>query len=170
MTFANFPDPFRTAFFSSLQRPRMRSKSKTRKQLPVKYQPVKVLNPNPQTSRRIYGTRKFKFTRRSGRSFSQKHRRRYLTVERAMLTNQILRGHCRPIHLNVSLQFQEKKGEVAEAEPPNETSAEAPDSSPSYGRNGGGAEEGVGLAAEQPFIKLSQEEYGEHHSSIMHCR
>lgn len=23
---------------------------------------------------------------------------------------------------------------------------------------------------EQPFIKLSQEEYGEHHSSIMHCR
>uniref|UniRef100_A0A3Q2Z519 WD repeat-containing protein 91 n=1 Tax=Hippocampus comes TaxID=109280 RepID=A0A3Q2Z519_HIPCM len=67
--------------------------------------------------------------------------------------------------------FQEKKGEVAEAEPPNETSVEAPDSSPSYGRSGGGgAEEGVGLAAEQPFIKLSQEEYGEHHSSIMHCR
>uniref|UniRef100_A0A3P9PE05 WD repeat-containing protein 91 n=1 Tax=Poecilia reticulata TaxID=8081 RepID=A0A3P9PE05_POERE len=27
-----------------------------------------------------------------------------------------------------------------------------------------------GLQAEQPFIKLSQEEYGEHHSSIMHCR
>ncbi|XP_019745968.1 WD repeat-containing protein 91 isoform X4 [Hippocampus comes] len=70
-----------------------------------------------------------------------------------------------------SPQFQEKKGEVAEAEPPNETSVEAPDSSPSYGRSGGGgAEEGVGLAAEQPFIKLSQEEYGEHHSSIMHCR
>ena len=23
---------------------------------------------------------------------------------------------------------------------------------------------------EQPFIVLSQEEYGEHHSSIMHCR
>uniref|UniRef100_A0A8C9T9T1 WD repeat-containing protein 91 n=1 Tax=Scleropages formosus TaxID=113540 RepID=A0A8C9T9T1_SCLFO len=29
--------------------------------------------------------------------------------------------------------------------------------------------EGAGLV-EQPFIKLSQEEYGEHHSSIMHCR
>ncbi|XP_056586567.1 WD repeat-containing protein 91 [Triplophysa dalaica] len=27
-----------------------------------------------------------------------------------------------------------------------------------------------GVGAEQPFIKLSQEEYGEHHSSIMHCR
>ncbi|XP_073668613.1 WD repeat-containing protein 91 isoform X1 [Paramisgurnus dabryanus] len=27
-----------------------------------------------------------------------------------------------------------------------------------------------GAGAEQPFIKLSQEEYGEHHSSIMHCR
>ncbi|RXN24616.1 WD repeat-containing 91 [Labeo rohita] len=28
----------------------------------------------------------------------------------------------------------------------------------------------AGAAVEQPFIKLSQEEYGEHHSSIMHCR
>uniref|UniRef100_A0A673HGK0 WD repeat-containing protein 91 n=1 Tax=Sinocyclocheilus rhinocerous TaxID=307959 RepID=A0A673HGK0_9TELE len=27
-----------------------------------------------------------------------------------------------------------------------------------------------GASVEQPFIKLSQEEYGEHHSSIMHCR
>lgn len=27
-----------------------------------------------------------------------------------------------------------------------------------------------GAAVEQPFIKLSQDEYGEHHSSIMHCR
>ncbi|TRY97122.1 hypothetical protein DNTS_032783 [Danionella cerebrum] len=27
-----------------------------------------------------------------------------------------------------------------------------------------------GGGAEQPFIKLGQEEYGEHHSSIMHCR
>ncbi|KAG8010957.1 WD repeat-containing protein 91 [Nibea albiflora] len=33
-----------------------------------------------------------------------------------------------------------------------------------------GGAEGGGLSAEQPFIKLSQEEYGEHHSSIMHCR
>lgn len=38
---------------------------------------------------------------------------------------------------------------------------EPPDSS--------GREDG-GLQVEQPFIKLSQEEYGEHHSSIMHCR
>ncbi|KAF5896881.1 WD repeat-containing protein 91, partial [Clarias magur] len=30
--------------------------------------------------------------------------------------------------------------------------------------------EGGGSGAEQPFIRLSQEEYGEHHSSIMHCR
>ncbi|TSK72057.1 WD repeat-containing protein 91 [Bagarius yarrelli] len=30
--------------------------------------------------------------------------------------------------------------------------------------------EGSGPGPEQPFIKLSQEEYGEHHSSIMHCR
>uniref|UniRef100_A0A3P8YE25 WD repeat-containing protein 91 n=1 Tax=Esox lucius TaxID=8010 RepID=A0A3P8YE25_ESOLU len=35
-------------------------------------------------------------------------------------------------------------------------------------REGGGV--AGGLAVEQPFIKLSQEEYGEHHSSIMHCR
>ncbi|KAG7221232.1 hypothetical protein INR49_017449 [Caranx melampygus] len=37
-------------------------------------------------------------------------------------------------------------------------------------RSCGGGAEGGGLSAEQPFIKLSQEEYGEHHSSIMHCR
>uniref|UniRef100_A0A4W6F2U9 WD repeat-containing protein 91 n=1 Tax=Lates calcarifer TaxID=8187 RepID=A0A4W6F2U9_LATCA len=37
-------------------------------------------------------------------------------------------------------------------------------------RSCGGGTEGQGLSAEQPFIKLSQEEYGEHHSSIMHCR
>lgn len=30
--------------------------------------------------------------------------------------------------------------------------------------------EAGGSGVEQPFIKLSQEEYGEHHSSIMHCR
>lgn len=27
-----------------------------------------------------------------------------------------------------------------------------------------------GVHPEQPFIVLGQEEYGEHHSSIMHCR
>nr|XP_012600148.1 WD repeat-containing protein 91 isoform X4 [Microcebus murinus] len=30
--------------------------------------------------------------------------------------------------------------------------------------------EGGGVRPEQPFIVLGQEEYGEHHSSIMHCR
>lgn len=30
--------------------------------------------------------------------------------------------------------------------------------------------EGGGVHPEQPFIVLGQEEYGEHHSSIMHCR
>uniref|UniRef100_A0A8C4EKX2 WD repeat-containing protein 91 n=1 Tax=Dicentrarchus labrax TaxID=13489 RepID=A0A8C4EKX2_DICLA len=54
----------------------------------------------------------------------------------------------------------EKKGEAGEVEPLAETSSEPPE----------GREEGGGLSAEQPFIKLSQEEYGEHHSSIMHCR
>ncbi|XP_045922321.1 WD repeat-containing protein 91 isoform X2 [Micropterus dolomieu] len=60
-------------------------------------------------------------------------------------------------------QTPEKKGEAGEAELLAETSSEPPDSS-----NRG--PEGAGLSAEQPFIKLSQEEYGEHHSSIMHCR
>ncbi|XP_077353254.1 WD repeat-containing protein 91 [Festucalex cinctus] len=69
-----------------------------------------------------------------------------------------------------SPQLQEKKGEIGEVEPPNETSGEAPYSSSSNNRNGGAAAESVGLSAELPFIKLSQEEYGEHHSSIMHCR
>ncbi|XP_054613121.1 WD repeat-containing protein 91 [Dunckerocampus dactyliophorus] len=58
--------------------------------------------------------------------------------------------------------LQEKKGEAGDLEPSNEISGEAPDSL--SGRSGGG------LSSEQPFIKLSQEEYGEHHSSIMHCR
>lgn len=30
--------------------------------------------------------------------------------------------------------------------------------------------EGGGARPEQPFIVLGQEEYAEHHSSIMHCR
>uniref|UniRef100_A0A8D3E6W5 WD repeat-containing protein 91 n=1 Tax=Scophthalmus maximus TaxID=52904 RepID=A0A8D3E6W5_SCOMX len=66
----------------------------------------------------------------------------------------------------------ELKGEAGEVEPPAETSGEPPDSSasPNSRSSGGGGTEGGGLSAEQPFIKLSQEEYGEHHSSIMHCR
>uniref|UniRef100_A0AAQ5Z0Z9 WD repeat-containing protein 91 n=1 Tax=Amphiprion ocellaris TaxID=80972 RepID=A0AAQ5Z0Z9_AMPOC len=60
------------------------------------------------------------------------------------------------------LQTPERKVESLEVEPPSELPSEPPESS--------AAAEGGGLSAEQPFIKLSQEEYGEHHSSIMHCR
>ncbi|XP_035040728.1 WD repeat-containing protein 91 [Hippoglossus stenolepis] len=70
-------------------------------------------------------------------------------------------------------QTPEKKGEAAEVESPAETAIEPPDSassSNSRSGGGGGGTEGGGVSAEQPFIKLSQEEYGEHHSSIMHCR
>lgn len=37
-------------------------------------------------------------------------------------------------------------------------------------RTPGVATDGGGVKPEQPFIVLSQEEYGEHHSSIVHCR
>uniref|UniRef100_A0A3Q3Q1G0 WD repeat-containing protein 91 n=1 Tax=Monopterus albus TaxID=43700 RepID=A0A3Q3Q1G0_MONAL len=71
--------------------------------------------------------------------------------------------------LTCYLQIPEKRGEAGDVEPLAETSGEIPDSS-SNSRSCGGGTEGGGLPAEQPFIKLSQEEYGEHHSSIMHCR
>uniref|UniRef100_A0A665TFC9 WD repeat-containing protein 91 n=1 Tax=Echeneis naucrates TaxID=173247 RepID=A0A665TFC9_ECHNA len=61
----------------------------------------------------------------------------------------------------------EKKGETGEADSPAETFSDLPDS---CSKTCGGGTEGGGLSPEQPFIKLSQEEYGEHHSSIMHCR
>lgn len=67
-------------------------------------------------------------------------------------------------------QAPEKKGEVGEVELVTESSSEPPESSSLNTKTGGGGAEGGGLSAEQPFIKLSQEEYGEHHSSIMHCR
>uniref|UniRef100_A0A671VCK6 WD repeat-containing protein 91 n=1 Tax=Sparus aurata TaxID=8175 RepID=A0A671VCK6_SPAAU len=67
-------------------------------------------------------------------------------------------------------QTLEKKGEAAEVEPAAETSSDTPESPSSNNKSCGGESEGGGLSAEQPFIKLSQEEYGEHHSSIMHCR
>ncbi|XP_056288280.1 WD repeat-containing protein 91 [Pseudoliparis swirei] len=66
-------------------------------------------------------------------------------------------------------QVSEKKGETAEGELLSEASSEPPDPA-SSSRSCRGAAEGGGLSMEQPFIKLSQEEYGEHHSSIMHCR
>ncbi|XP_037609115.1 WD repeat-containing protein 91 [Sebastes umbrosus] len=66
-------------------------------------------------------------------------------------------------------QTPEKKGEAGETELLAETSSEPP-ASCSNSKNCGAGEEGGGLSVEQPFIKLSQEEYAEHHSSIMHCR
>ncbi|XP_074545987.1 WD repeat-containing protein 91 isoform X2 [Halichoeres trimaculatus] len=67
-------------------------------------------------------------------------------------------------------QAPEKKVEVGEVEPVTESSTDPPESSSSNSKSSGGGAEGGGLSTEQPFIKLSQEEYGEHHSSIMHCR
>ncbi|KAK1883847.1 WD repeat-containing protein 91 [Dissostichus eleginoides] len=66
-------------------------------------------------------------------------------------------------------QTAEKRGEVGEVEPPPDTSSDPPESCSDSRGCQSGRERG-GLSAEQPFIKLSQEEYGEHHSSIMHCR
>ncbi|XP_016894326.1 WD repeat-containing protein 91 isoform X2 [Cynoglossus semilaevis] len=66
-------------------------------------------------------------------------------------------------------QTPEKKGDAGEVEPPADACSDVTDSSLTS-KNGGGAAEGESLSVEQPFIKLSQEEYGEHHSSIMHCR
>uniref|UniRef100_A0A8C8E190 WD repeat-containing protein 91 n=1 Tax=Oryzias sinensis TaxID=183150 RepID=A0A8C8E190_9TELE len=66
-------------------------------------------------------------------------------------------------------QTPERRGEMEDVEPPAETPFKAPEgtNSCSSGAETGG---GGGLSVEQAFIKLSQEEYGEHHSSIMHCR
>ncbi|KAJ4926444.1 hypothetical protein JOQ06_008617 [Pogonophryne albipinna] len=66
-------------------------------------------------------------------------------------------------------QTAEKRGEGGEVEPPPSTSSDPPESCSDSRGCQSGRERG-GLSAEQPFIKLSQEEYGEHHSSIMHCR
>uniref|UniRef100_A0AAR2KEB3 WD repeat-containing protein 91 n=1 Tax=Pygocentrus nattereri TaxID=42514 RepID=A0AAR2KEB3_PYGNA len=64
-------------------------------------------------------------------------------------------------------QSSEKKAESSDTEtqPECETS-----DVPSNQARVGGEVGGAGAGPEQPFIKLSQEEYGEHHSSIMHCR
>ncbi|KAI1904876.1 hypothetical protein AGOR_G00010180 [Albula goreensis] len=63
-------------------------------------------------------------------------------------------------------QNTEKRGESSETDPHPEGANDTVDSPTSHARVVG---EASGLV-EQPFIKLSQEEYGEHHSSIMHCR
>ncbi|MBN3283593.1 WDR91 protein, partial [Polyodon spathula] len=66
-------------------------------------------------------------------------------------------------------QSMEKRGESLETETHPEGSVDHIDSPTKQTRT---CVEGGGLsgAIEQPFIKLSQEEYSEHHSSIMHCR
>uniref|UniRef100_H2MX00 WD repeat-containing protein 91 n=1 Tax=Oryzias latipes TaxID=8090 RepID=H2MX00_ORYLA len=64
-------------------------------------------------------------------------------------------------------QTAKRRGEMEDVEPPAETPFKAPEGTNSCSS---GAETGGGLSVEQAFIKLSQEEYGEHHSSIMHCR
>ncbi|XP_058271538.1 WD repeat-containing protein 91 [Hemibagrus wyckioides] len=64
-------------------------------------------------------------------------------------------------------QSSEKKVEISEAEGQIEGQCDTTDSSNSQPL---ACSEGGGSGAEHPFIKLSQEEYGEHHSSIMHCR
>ncbi|KAJ8286672.1 hypothetical protein GJAV_G00041840 [Gymnothorax javanicus] len=64
-------------------------------------------------------------------------------------------------------QNSEKRGEAPDADPQPEAASDTTDSPAGHARVGGGETAGL---VEQPFIKLSQEEYGEHHSSIMHCR
>ncbi|KAM9077859.1 WD repeat-containing protein 91 isoform 1-T1 [Megaptera novaeangliae] len=70
---------------------------------------------------------------------------------------------------SMTLQCAEKKPEAGgpEAEPCPELHVEVLETltrAPTAGAEGGG------VRPEQPFIVLGQEEYGEHHSSIMHCR
>uniref|UniRef100_A0A8C3DTJ4 WD repeat-containing protein 91 n=1 Tax=Corvus moneduloides TaxID=1196302 RepID=A0A8C3DTJ4_CORMO len=66
-------------------------------------------------------------------------------------------------------QSAEKKTDtsIAEAEPCSDLHAEQTETS---AKVPGSSAEAVGVRQEQPFIVLSQEEYGEHHSSIMYCR
>ncbi|XP_062867318.1 WD repeat-containing protein 91 [Trichomycterus rosablanca] len=66
-----------------------------------------------------------------------------------------------------SVQSSDKKVEGSEAEAQIEGQSDVTDSPTKQSQTGG---EGSRSGAEQSFIKLSQEEYGEHHSSIMHCR
>lgn len=82
------------------------------------------------------------------------------------------RAQCRPVTADLSplrlAQCAEKKAEASgpEAEPCPELHVEALEA---LTRAAAGPE-GGGVRPEQPFLVLGQEEYGEHHSSIMHCR
>ncbi|XP_066489856.1 WD repeat-containing protein 91 [Tiliqua scincoides] len=66
-------------------------------------------------------------------------------------------------------QNAERKMEVntTETDPPPEMHAEQTET---LTKVFGSSIDAGGIRQEQPFIVLSQEEYGEHHSSIMHCR
>ncbi|KAG7262443.1 hypothetical protein CRUP_000306 [Coryphaenoides rupestris] len=72
-----------------------------------------------------------------------------------------------------SLTICEKKADTSETDavhsaPCDDTVPDA--SSSSTSRGAGLGVDGGGASTEPHFIKLSQEEYSEHHSSIMHCR
>ncbi|XP_066218852.1 WD repeat-containing protein 91 isoform X2 [Saccopteryx leptura] len=71
--------------------------------------------------------------------------------------------------LSMTLQCAEKKPDACgpEPEPCPELHMEAQET---LTRTATAGPEGAGARPEQPFIVLGQEEYGEHHSSIMHCR
>uniref|UniRef100_A0A3Q2L5K2 WD repeat-containing protein 91 n=1 Tax=Equus caballus TaxID=9796 RepID=A0A3Q2L5K2_HORSE len=71
--------------------------------------------------------------------------------------------------LSLTLQCAEKKPEASgpEGEPCPELHVEAAET---LTRASTAGPDGGGVRPEQPFIVLGQEEYGEHHSSIMHCR
>lgn len=80
-------------------------------------------------------------------------------------------AQCRSVHSTPLCLAQggEKKPEASgpEAEPCSELHVEALET---LTRAATAGPEGGGVHPEQPFIVLGQDEYGEHHSSIMHCR
>ncbi|XP_055087827.1 WD repeat-containing protein 91 [Periophthalmus magnuspinnatus] len=75
-------------------------------------------------------------------------------------------------HRRIQEHEKERKELFTKATPqtPEKKGDSETDSSPQEHSRGAAQGGGGGLSREQPFIKLSQEEYGEHHSSIMHCR
>uniref|UniRef100_A0A8C9WH91 WD repeat-containing protein 91 n=1 Tax=Scleropages formosus TaxID=113540 RepID=A0A8C9WH91_SCLFO len=86
-----------------------------------------------------------------------------LQVEPRMKKDEEIVHHKLPPYV----QNMDRLGDTdTDTEPQPEGAADTPDVPSSQVQ---AVAEGAGLV-EQPFIKLSQEEYGEHHSSIMHCR
>uniref|UniRef100_A0A8C7CS79 WD repeat-containing protein 91 n=1 Tax=Oncorhynchus kisutch TaxID=8019 RepID=A0A8C7CS79_ONCKI len=81
----------------------------------------------------------------------------------------------RPVCSAGGTSDQQKRGESGDPEPQLEGGTASSDPidppPPSQTQVSGEGQRGTGvLGVEHPFIKLSQEEYGEHHSSIMYCR